>query len=46
MFSHLLANDIDDWAERFLSALGERRQRPSILSGLRQFFAYPVGQAG
>jgi trehalose 6-phosphate synthase len=42
MFSRLLKNDIDHWAERFLSALAESRQRPRILDSLRQFFTLPV----
>jgi trehalose 6-phosphate synthase len=39
MFAHLAANDIDRWAERFLTALGESRGQPGMLSGLRQLFA-------
>jgi len=39
MFDHLVANDIDRWAERFLAALAESRQRSGILEGLRQLFA-------
>jgi trehalose 6-phosphate synthase len=42
MFAHLAANDIDRWAGRFLTALGEARQRPGILDGLRRFFAAPA----
>jgi trehalose 6-phosphate synthase len=38
MFDHLAANDIDHWAERFLAALAEARQRSGILEGLRQLF--------
>ena len=44
MFARLLANDIDRWAERFLSALGQSRQRPRILDSLRQFFTLPANQ--
>jgi trehalose 6-phosphate synthase len=39
MFEHLAANDIDRWSERFLDALGESRQQPGLLKGLRQLFA-------
>lgn len=39
MFRHLAANDIDRWAESFLSALLESRQPPSMFSNLRQLFA-------
>jgi trehalose 6-phosphate synthase len=45
MFAHLAANDVDRWAKRFLTALGEARQRPRILDGLRRFFAAPTGSA-
>src|SRR5204863_9945962 len=30
MFAHLAVNDVDRWAERFLSALSEARQRPRV----------------
>jgi trehalose 6-phosphate synthase len=39
MYRHLSANDIDRWAESFLSALMEIRQPPSIFNNLRQLFA-------
>ena len=39
MYDHLAENDIDRWAERFLSALGETREQPGLLSSLRQLFA-------
>jgi trehalose 6-phosphate synthase len=39
MYEHLLANDIDRWAESFLTALGESREQPGLLKGLRQLFA-------
>ena len=39
MYAHLAANDIDRWAERFLNALGESREQPGMLDGLRQLFA-------
>ncbi|HXP03590.1 MAG TPA: alpha,alpha-trehalose-phosphate synthase (UDP-forming) [Stellaceae bacterium] len=42
MFAHLLTNDVDRWAELFLSALAEARQRPGLLSGLRSFTS-PIG---
>jgi trehalose 6-phosphate synthase len=41
MFARLVANDIDHWAERFLAALAQSRQRPRILDSLRQFFTQP-----
>jgi trehalose 6-phosphate synthase len=40
MFAHLVTNDVDRWAERFLSALAESRQRPSAL---RQSYPSPIG---
>ena len=40
MFAHLLANDVDRWADRFLAALVDARQRPGVFEGLRQFFAF------
>jgi trehalose 6-phosphate synthase len=42
MFAHLVTNDVDRWAEQFLSALAESRQRPGAL---RQFYASPFGLA-
>jgi trehalose 6-phosphate synthase len=33
MFAHLLTNDVDRWAELFLSALAEARQRPGPVNG-------------
>ncbi|HLH48250.1 MAG TPA: alpha,alpha-trehalose-phosphate synthase (UDP-forming) [Roseiarcus sp.] len=39
MYDHLVENDIDRWAERFLFALGETREQPGLLSSLRQLFA-------
>jgi trehalose 6-phosphate synthase len=39
MLAHLLDHDIDRWAEAYLSALREARERPGILSGLRRVFA-------
>jgi hypothetical protein len=39
MYRHLAKNDIDRWAESFLSALMEIRQPPSIFNNLRQLFA-------
>jgi trehalose 6-phosphate synthase len=38
MFAHLVANDIDRWAERFGTALAETGQSPGFLGGLRQLF--------
>ncbi len=46
MFAHLATNDVDRWAERFLSALSEARQRPRVLDGLRQFFVFSNGTTG
>jgi trehalose 6-phosphate synthase len=37
MLEHLLVHDIEHWAESFLSALAETRQRPSLISDLRAF---------
>jgi trehalose 6-phosphate synthase len=34
MFEHLAANDIDRWAERFLTALGETGKQPLHVSPL------------
>jgi trehalose 6-phosphate synthase len=42
MFAKLAANDIDRWADRFLLALAETRQRPGILDSLRQLFTPPA----
>jgi trehalose 6-phosphate synthase len=39
MLEHLAANDIDRWAERFLASLGEAKERPGLLKGLRSLFA-------
>jgi len=38
MFLHLAKNDIEAWAKDYLAALGETRQRPGLLLGLRQLF--------
>jgi trehalose 6-phosphate synthase len=46
MFARLARNDVDRWAERFLSALEDSRQRPGVLDGLRQFFAFSNGATG
>ncbi len=46
MFAHLLTNDVDRWAEQFLSALSQVRQRPRVLDGLRQLFAFSNGTNG
>ena len=40
MFAHLVTNNVDRWAEQFLSALAESRQRPGAL---RQSYASPIG---
>jgi trehalose 6-phosphate synthase len=34
MFGHLITNDVDRWAELFLSALAESRQRPALESSV------------
>ena len=38
MLAHLLAHTVDQWAESFLATLGETRQRPSLIEGLRWMF--------
>jgi trehalose 6-phosphate synthase len=38
MYRHLLANDIDCWAERFLAALADSRQPARLFDNLRQLF--------
>jgi trehalose 6-phosphate synthase len=35
MLEHLLVHDIDHWAESYLAALAETRQRPSLMGDLR-----------
>ncbi len=37
MLEHLLVHNIDLWAESYLAALAETRQRPSLMSDLRAF---------
>jgi trehalose 6-phosphate synthase len=37
MLEHLLVHNIERWAEDYLAALAETRQRPSLLSDLRAF---------
>jgi trehalose 6-phosphate synthase len=39
MFDYLMKNDIDRWAEEFLSALGENRHQPGLLNSVRRLFA-------
>ena len=39
MLDHLMQNDIDNWADRFLAALAEARGRSSIVGTLRDLFA-------
>jgi trehalose 6-phosphate synthase len=39
MYRHLAANDIDRWAESFLTALTDARHPSRIFSNLRQLFA-------
>jgi trehalose 6-phosphate synthase len=43
MMDHWLEHDIDHWAEEFLSALGETRQRSGLLESLRGLFAVSLG---
>lgn len=38
MLRYLLTHNVENWAEDYLSALAETRQRPGLLSGLRAFF--------
>jgi trehalose 6-phosphate synthase len=38
MLAHLLAHDVEHWADTFLSALAETRQRPGLIEGLRAIF--------
>jgi trehalose 6-phosphate synthase len=38
MFLHLAKNDIEAWAKDYLAALGETREKPGLLLGLRQLF--------
>jgi trehalose 6-phosphate synthase len=40
MFTHLVTNNVDRWAEQFLSALAQSRQRPGAM---RQSYASPIG---
>ena len=35
MLEHLLVHNIEHWAESYLAALAETRQRPSLMSDLR-----------
>jgi len=37
MLEHLLVHNIERWAQDYLAALGETRQRPSLMSELRAF---------
>ena len=46
MFAHLAVNDVDRWADQFLSALMEARQRPGVLEGLRHLFTFANGSNG
>jgi trehalose 6-phosphate synthase len=39
MLQHLLVHDIERWAESYLSALAETRQRASLMSDLRAFLS-------
>jgi trehalose 6-phosphate synthase len=46
MFAHLLTNDVDRWAEQFLSALAAAHRRPDNLGDPPQSFASPIGLTG
>jgi trehalose 6-phosphate synthase len=37
MLEHLLVHNIELWAESYLAALAETRQRPRLTSDLREF---------
>jgi len=39
MLEHLLTHNVEHWAEDYLSALAETRQRPGLLAGLRALFS-------
>jgi trehalose 6-phosphate synthase len=39
MLEHLLVHNIERWAEDYLAALAETRQRPSLMSDLRAFLS-------
>jgi trehalose 6-phosphate synthase len=39
MLKHLLVHNIERWAEDYLTALAETRQRPSLISEFRAFFS-------
>ncbi len=43
MFAYLLEHTVEHWAESFLSTLGETRQRPSLIEGLRAMFGASLG---
>ncbi len=38
MLTRLLDHTVDQWSDSFLTALGETRQRPSLIEGLRAMF--------
>jgi trehalose 6-phosphate synthase len=38
MLAHLLDHSVEQWSDNFLSTLGETRQRPSLIEGLRAMF--------
>ncbi len=38
MLARLLHHTVDQWSDSFLTALGETRQRPSLIEGLRAMF--------
>jgi trehalose 6-phosphate synthase len=41
MLRHLMEHNVEHWAEEYLSALAETRQKPGLLSGLRALFTPP-----
>jgi trehalose 6-phosphate synthase len=38
MLAHLIEHSVEQWSDSFLSTLGETRQRPSLIEGLRAMF--------
>jgi trehalose 6-phosphate synthase len=38
MLAHLMDHTVEQWSDAFLSALGETRQRPGLIEGLRAMF--------
>jgi hypothetical protein len=38
MLARLLDHTVDQWSDSFLTALGETRQKPSLIEGLKSMF--------